>query len=70
MNPYLLTELATDENYNEEAYLSENADVAKAVKEVIHLISGRQHFDIFGKNEGRSIRLPFSVIAESKLRKL
>lgn len=70
MNPYLLTELATDENYNEEAYLSENADVAKAVKEGIHLISGRQHFDIFGKNEGRSIRLPFSVIAESKLRKL
>jgi len=63
-------EKATDENFNEDAYLDANPDVARAVKEGLSVLSGRQHFDIFGKNEGRCIRLPLSVIAEPKRIKL
>lgn len=70
MSPYLLTEKATEENFTEEAYLAANPDVAEDVKKGISLKSGRQHFDIFGKNEGRCIRLPFSVISEAKKLKL
>jgi len=70
MSPYLLTEKATEENFSEEAYLAANPDVAGDVKKGISLKSGRQHFDIFGKNEGRCIRLPFSVISEVKKLKL
>ena len=70
MKPYLLTTLATDENFNEEAYLFANPDVALDVKKGISLLSGRQHYEIFGKAEGRNIRLPFSTIAEPKQRKL
>jgi SAM-dependent methyltransferase len=70
MSPYLLTEKATEENFSEEAYLAANPDVAGDVKKGISLKSGRQHFDIFGKNEGRCIRLPFSVISEAKKLKL
>jgi len=70
MKPYLLTEPATDENYTEEAYLSANPDVAKDVKEIKSLSSGRQHYELFGKAEGRCIRLPISVIKEAKTIKL
>jgi SAM-dependent methyltransferase len=70
MGCHLLTEKATDDNFNEEAYLDANPDVAINVKKGISLVSGRQHFDLFGKNEGRSIRLPFSVISEAKNNKL
>jgi len=70
MTPYLLTEPATDENFDEEAYLSANPDVARVLKEGISLLSGRQHFDLFGKAEGRCIRLPFSVISAPKIKKL
>ena len=61
MKPYLLTTLATDENFNEEAYLFANPDVALDVKKGISLLSGRQHYEIFGKAEGRNIRLPFTA---------
>jgi len=70
MTPYLLTEPATDDNFTEDAYLAANPDVVKALKEGLSLLSGRQHFDIFGKAEGRCIRLPFSVISEAKIKKL
>jgi len=70
MKVYSLTELATDENFTEEAYLKANPDVAKAVSEGVHLASGRLHFDIFGKTEKRCIRLSPSVIAEPKKKKL
>jgi len=70
MKSYLLTELATDDNFNEEAYLLANPDVAMDVKKGISLLSGRQHFDVFGKAEGRCIRLPFAVISEPKTKKL
>jgi SAM-dependent methyltransferase len=70
MSPHLLTEKATEENFSEEAYLAANPDVAGDVKKGISLQSGRQHFDIFGKVEGRCIRLPFSIISEAKKIKL
>ena len=70
MNSYSLTEPATDENFTEEAYLSANPDVAQALKEGITLLSGRQHYEIFGKAEGRCIRLPISLIADAKKAKL
>ena len=70
MKSYLLTEPATEENFNEEAYLLANPDVAQAVKEGISLLSGRQHYEIFGKKEGRCIRLLYSVISEVKQKKL
>ena len=67
---YRLTEIATAENFSEEAYLDANPDVAVNVRNAISLLSGRQHFDLFGKNEGRCIRLPFSIIEEAKKNKL
>ncbi len=70
INKYFLTQPATDENYTEEAYLDANPDIAKAVREGISLSSGRQHFEIFGKEEKRCIRLPKSVIIEPKKKKL
>ncbi len=67
---YRLTEIATAENFSEAAYLDANPDVAVNVRNAISLLSGRQHFDLFGKNEGRCIRLPFSIIEEAKKNKL
>jgi len=68
MANYTLIEKATEENFSEEAYLIANFDVAIAVKKGV-AASGRQHFDLFGKDEGRNIRLPFSTIAAAKLEK-
>ena len=48
----VLEELATESNFDERAYLSANPDVAQAVKNG-SFKSGRSHFDIFGKREGR-----------------
>lgn len=66
MRQYTLTEKATDENFSEAAYLHANPDVAGDVRKGISLHSGRQHFELFGKNEGRCIRLSPEVIAEPK----
>lgn len=38
--------------FNEDAYLSRYPDVEAAVKQG-HFVSGKQHYDLFGKNEGR-----------------
>ncbi len=70
MKSYNLTEPATEENFTEEAYLAANPDVANDVRNIHTLTSGRLHFEIFGKNEGRCIRLPHAVIEESKKTKL
>lgn len=70
MEPILLSVTATDENFNEEAYLAQNPDVANDVRNAISLRSGRQHFDVFGKTEGRHIRLPASVMTDAKQHKL
>ena len=42
----------TAENFDEQAYLQANPDVARAVAQGI-LLSGRQHFDHFGHKENR-----------------
>jgi SAM-dependent methyltransferase len=70
MEPYRLTEPATDENFTEEAYLAANPDVAKDVRHGVSLSSGRQHFELFGKQEKRHIRLPLSVIEAAKKQKM
>ena len=44
--------LVTDENYNEKDYLTSNPDVAKAVREG-QIFSGRRHFNLHGRKEGR-----------------
>ena len=51
----------TDDNFNEGGYLSANPDVASAVKDGA-FASGRKHFDLFDKSEGR--RQPASADAE------
>jgi len=68
MSSYTLEEIATDENFDEKAYLLANPDVADAVK-TGKIRSGRSHFEIFGKNEGRRILLP-SKISKVKMKKL
>jgi SAM-dependent methyltransferase len=50
----ILEELATESNFDERAYLSANPDVAQAVKNG-SFKSGRAHFNIFGKREGRRL---------------
>jgi len=49
-------ELATEENFDEQAYLLANRDVAEAVKNGI-IPSGYSHFQSFGKSEGRKLRV-------------
>jgi SAM-dependent methyltransferase len=51
---------ATAENFCESAYLAANADVASAVR-AGQFERGRQHFDLFGHNEGRRQRLSKSL---------
>ena len=43
---------ATEENFNEQAYLLANPDIAEAVAQG-ELDSGRQHFEAYGRQEGR-----------------
>ena len=50
----------TDDNFNEQAYLSANPDVAQAVHEG-KILSGREHFELFGRDEGRKIRVKYLV---------
>lgn len=69
MSSYALENIATEQNFDESAYLLANPDVAAAVTKG-HFRSGRQHFDIFGKNEKRSLRWHRSKIAAAKKKKL
>ena len=69
MASYTLEAIATDANFDETGYLLANPDVAKAVQKW-EVRSGRKHFEIFGKNEGRKIRFSPSIISDAKQRKL
>lgn len=69
MKQYVLEEIATESNFNEAAYLIANPDVAAAVKAGT-MKSGRTHFNLFGKKEGRKQRWDSSIIAEVKKVKL
>ena len=52
--PVLLSEFATEANFEEAAYLRANADVKAAVKDG-SCPSGRTHFESFGRREGRRL---------------
>ena len=70
MGSYNLEPTATDENFDEAAYLRANPDVADAVRSG-HMRSGRSHFEAFGRKEGRRLlHRGASIIAEAKKRKL
>ncbi|MGF1499976.1 MAG: class I SAM-dependent methyltransferase [Elainellaceae cyanobacterium] len=69
MTSYPLELIATDENFDEGAYLRANPDVANAVKSG-QMKSGRSHFEFFGRKEGRKIRFSPASIAEAQSRKL
>jgi SAM-dependent methyltransferase len=69
MTSYTLETVATEENFDEKAYLTANPDVADAVRSG-KIKSGRLHFNKFGKKEGRMIRLPPSILSEAKKKKL
>lgn len=68
MTSYILEQLATDENFDELAYLSENPDVARAVRDG-YIASGKRHFELYGKQEKRKIRNSHSIKA-AKRRKM
>lgn len=65
--PLVLTILATPENFDEDAYLEANPDVAQVVR-AGSWTSGRHHFEIFGQKEGRCLRLP--VVQSLRARKI
>lgn len=68
MNCYILEELATDQNFDEKAYLRANPDVATAVNRGA-MVSAHAHFDMFGKNENRRLQLSSSIIFDAKRKK-
>ncbi len=55
MDSIRLSELTDEQNFDEAAYLAANPDVAAAVA-AGHLSSGKQHYDLYGKREGRPVR--------------
>jgi SAM-dependent methyltransferase len=61
--------LVTEENFDERSYLASNPDVAAAVQ-AGQLSSGRRHFDVFGRREGRRQRTHGDAFKEAKQRKL
>lgn len=69
MRQYRLEEVATDANFNAEAYLAANPDVAQALEQGTQR-SAHDHFRTFGKHEGRKLRGSASTIKEAKDRKL
>ncbi len=69
MTSCLLEAIATEQNFEEKAYLLANPDVASAVK-IGEVPSARFHFDLFGKKENRKIRFPPSIISQAKQQKL
>lgn len=69
MGSYAFELVASDENFDEAAYLLANSDVDDAVKKG-QVESGRSHFDAFGKREGRYLKFPESIMFEAKIKKL
>jgi SAM-dependent methyltransferase len=66
-----LNETATSDNFDELGYLSMNPDVAKAVRSGT-FASGKSHFEIFGHQEKRQIRLSqsFDALRNAKMNRL
>jgi SAM-dependent methyltransferase len=60
--------LTTEENFDEAGYLAANADVAAAARDG-RVTNGRQHFEAFGKSEGRRQSL-VSAIEELRREKI
>jgi len=60
---------ATPENFDEQAYLAANPDVAEAVARG-ELTSGKQHFDLWGKADNRRLRTPPDRIAAVQTAKI
>lgn len=60
---------ASDRNFNEQAYLRANPDVAAAVEAGVFQ-SGRHHFDTFGHKEKRELQFDAGQITGVKQRKL
>jgi SAM-dependent methyltransferase len=67
-SPIMMSTEATAENFDENAYLVQNGDVAQAIKAGM-FASAWDHFVKAGKQEGRRQRLAASV-AEARARKL
>lgn len=68
MKSYILEEVASSQNFDEASYLLTNPDVASAVNQG-KIESGRKHFDLFGRSEGRKLRRSNSI-SEAKKDKL
>ena len=66
---YNIEEVATIENFDEQAYLAANPDVAGAVTKS-EFKSGWHHFESCGKNESRMQRHSSDIIGEAKKKKL
>jgi hypothetical protein len=70
MSTLILDDVATDDNFHEQAYLLANPDVAEAVKRG-NLRSGKDHFTLWGRKEGRRLRLSvLDAFAKAKARRL
>jgi SAM-dependent methyltransferase len=67
-SPIMMSTEATSENFDEQAYLAQNGDVARAIKAGM-FASAWDHFINTGKQERRRQRLAASV-AEARARKL
>jgi hypothetical protein len=57
--------IASPENYDEQAYVDANPDVAAAVRANVFR-SGRDHFDAFGHAEGRRKLVPPPVLRDRR----
>ena len=55
-----ITVPVTDNNFNEKDYLRSNPDIAQAVREGV-IESGKMHFEKYGRNEGRKMKLSLST---------
>lgn len=61
--------LAGDANFDEAGYLSANPDVAQAVR-AGKIKSGRQHFEKFGRAEGRAMRIAAGDLSAMRAAKI
>jgi SAM-dependent methyltransferase len=68
MNSVLLDVIATEQNFDEDAYLRANPDVVAGIQQGT-VASGFTHFGAFGSKEGRKLRDPHSLLATAKARK-
>lgn len=59
--PYELHETFTETNFDEASYLAAHADVRAAVS-AGRFSSGRHHFDLFGRSEGRTFDRDMSLV--------